>query len=339
MWIRKTEEDIELAVSNRSLSETVIFDAKKEIPARNVDTAIDVSALANTSGGVLLYGVGEDQTGCPCVPNPIALDGQRERIDQIVRSSVDEVPEFNIFPAIPTRADPAKGYLVVLVPPSDRAPHMVIVKGERRFYGRGETGNYVLSQAEVSRLYERRQQAAQADLALDLTAAVESSPIPPNESSSHLHLLVRPVISDDSLFAKAIRPDEKPIGVLADLIVAVRDDPAVYPVGEYSPDFNVSPYGWKRYPDAYFCRMNVASENSTYPDPDTLDLRVDLDGGAYLFCGRAADSEGGQKYFLGSVVEGNTTRLLAMVSRLYERASYYGLVDIGIRVNFPFREA
>ena len=63
MWIPKNEQDILTASANRSLEETVTVDAKREIPKRNSDTAVDVSALANTAGGVLLYGVDEDEGG------------------------------------------------------------------------------------------------------------------------------------------------------------------------------------------------------------------------------------------------------------------------------------
>ncbi len=144
MWIPKDEQDILTAIANQSLEETVTFDAKREIPKRNSDTAVDVSALANTAGGVLLYGIDEDEGGHPSIPMPFALSGQRERIDSIVRTSIDEVPSHRSF-TIPDSGDESRGYLVVVVPPSERAPHMVIVKGERRFYGRGETGNYVKS--------------------------------------------------------------------------------------------------------------------------------------------------------------------------------------------------
>src|SRR6266851_2697472 len=136
MWIPRSEDDIIQAPTNRSLEETVTFDGKREIPAQNIETAKDVSALANTSGGVLIYGLAEDADHKLTVLNPIKLKGERERIDQIVRTCVDEVP-FLKTSAIETKNDPSIGYLVVVVPPSERAPHMVIVKGEKRLYGRG----------------------------------------------------------------------------------------------------------------------------------------------------------------------------------------------------------
>ena len=227
MWIPKTEESIEVAASNRSLSESVTFDAKKEIPSKNVDTAIDVSALANTAGGVLLYGVAEDSNGCPCILSPIPLAGQRERIEQIIRTSVDEVPPLKIW-AIETRSDSAIGYIVLLVSPSERAPHMVIVKGERRFYGRGETGNYILSQAEVARLYERRQQAANSGIREILEGFVSAPPIPTSENFAHLHIVAKPLLSDDSLLQKTLKPGQTAQVLLSDLVREVRDDSTIY---------------------------------------------------------------------------------------------------------------
>jgi predicted HTH transcriptional regulator len=63
MWIPKDEQDIITAAASGGLEESVTFDAKREIPAKNSDTAKDVASLANTVGGVLLYGVDEDTSG------------------------------------------------------------------------------------------------------------------------------------------------------------------------------------------------------------------------------------------------------------------------------------
>jgi Putative DNA-binding domain len=329
MWIPDTEENIEVAASNRSLSESVTFDAKKEIPPKNVDTATDVSALANTAGGVLLYGLDEDKGGCPCILNPIPLAGQRERIEQIIRTSVDEIPQFNIS-AIETLRDSTIGYIVVLVPPSERAPHMVIVKGERRFYGRGETGNYILSQGEVARLYERRQLVSSSISPL-LEQAIATSPIPANERFAHLHIVATPLLRDDSLLAKAQKPGQSTSEMLTELVVLVRGDNTLSP-SSYSPDFNPPTYGWVRHPESYVGKLSYAEPTNPRPDAHTLHLTVNSDASIYLFCGRAAELHDGEKYFLPSLVEGNTSRLLSMLGLLLQRASYYGMVDIGLAV-------
>src|SRR5205807_5993323 len=145
-----------------------------------------------------VYGLGEDSNRRLTVLSPIVLEGQRERIEQIIRTSIDEVPSFSIF-TIGTAKESSEGFVVVTVPPSERSPHMVVAKGERRFYGRGETGNYVLSQIEIARLYERRTTSGSDILPL-LDEVINRSPLPPSETSAHLHVIARPVLSDEKIF-------------------------------------------------------------------------------------------------------------------------------------------
>jgi len=156
MWIPASAAEIERAATARELRETASFDAKKTlpIPARNECLAVDVAAMS-TDGGVLLYGVGEDRSGQPVTPSPIPLAGAKERVDQIVQTSIAEAPHIEIR-EYPTGADASVGYLLVVIPQSARAPHQVTVGGNLRFYGRGATGNRVLTEGEIARLYERR---------------------------------------------------------------------------------------------------------------------------------------------------------------------------------------
>jgi hypothetical protein len=97
-------------------------------------------------GGVLIYGVAEDEHGRPTALRPFKLAGARERVDQISQSSISEPPEIDVR-ALECPNDPSRGYLVVVVPQSPRAPHQVIVRGEMRYYGRGATGNRRLTEA------------------------------------------------------------------------------------------------------------------------------------------------------------------------------------------------
>ena len=128
MWIPETEEEIVRAVNSGGLTESAIFDAKQDLSA-NREIAKDICAMT-VNGGSIIYGIGEDEHGHLTVLNPIDVAGQKERIASIVQTSISEPPEVRIV-LIPTEADPSKGYLVVGVPPSPRAPHMVIVGGGR----------------------------------------------------------------------------------------------------------------------------------------------------------------------------------------------------------------
>jgi len=87
-------------------------------------------------GGTLLYGVDEDENGRVTLAAPIELAGQRERIDQIVQTSIMEPPTIYVS-ELPREEAPEQGYLLVTVPQSPRAPHQVVVGNDLRYYGRG----------------------------------------------------------------------------------------------------------------------------------------------------------------------------------------------------------
>lgn len=360
MWIPQSEQDIINAIANNSLEETETFDAKREIPPKNVETAKDVSAMANSAGGVIIYGIDEDTNGRPTILTPIVLEGQREKIDQIIRTSVSEVPYLNMR-TIPTSSDATLGYLIVVTPPSERAPHMVIVKGEKRFYGRGETGNYPLSEPEVARLYERRK-LVDANIIQFLEDAIIAAPIDESEDFAHLFVVAKPVFQDENLLNKAVEKENQAIEKQNQIALSQAssgDDYRIVPViskinatellnqlirevpnsetivnSRYSPDFTPT-YEWIRKPEGYFGKMQYASENTSRPDARTLYLQVNLDGSGRLFCGRAGDTgvdsrNQPEKWFMSSIVAGNTTKFFALHGDLFERANYYGMVDVGV---------
>jgi hypothetical protein len=103
VWIPNSEQEIIAAIEAGDLVETATFDAKKILPAKgkSKDLAIDVAAMAN-DGGTLLYGVGEDELGRPTIPKPFELVGAKERVDQIVRTSI----ELGVIAAIQIHARP-----------------------------------------------------------------------------------------------------------------------------------------------------------------------------------------------------------------------------------------
>jgi hypothetical protein len=65
-----------------------------------------------------------------------------------------------------------------------------------------------------------------------------------------------------------------------------------------------------------------------------LYLEAQFDGGGTMFCNRGAETvnQGGNlvKWFFSDVVAGNTTKFLVFFGELYKRASYFGMVDIGV---------
>ncbi|HEY4280395.1 MAG TPA: RNA-binding domain-containing protein [Conexibacter sp.] len=145
------------ASARRDVVETSSFDAKAALPpaGKNKDLGKDVCAMT-ADGGVLLYGVGGDDRTRPDTPTPFDLKGAAERIDQVVQTGISEPPFIEIRD-VHSEREPGKGYLVVVVPASARAPHMLTLGGDNRYWGRGASGNRLLTEGEVARLYARRE--------------------------------------------------------------------------------------------------------------------------------------------------------------------------------------
>jgi hypothetical protein len=338
VWVPRSEDDILAAIQGGKLIENAAFDAKVALPetGKSKDLAKDVAAMAN-NGGVLLYGVGEDENHRPTVLKPIKLTGARERVDQIVWSSISEPPVIEIN-AIPTENDPSVGYLVVVVPPSPRAPHMVTAGGDNRYYGRGATGNVQLPEREVARLYERRQQQSETDrstrLEIDprvlLDEAVASAPVEPHEGYAFLHLVARPVVPDEDLLEKA-RGDQRSPQFLNRLFSTALSA-EVYSI-PYSPDL-LEANNFERRADGWVASRGLEDDlwRGVVDPGHVLEFEVGVDGSGYLFCGRAAEEYNGRLLVFENIVASLTTRFLAVLGGLYAAGGYVGSVDVGLAV-------
>jgi hypothetical protein len=328
MWVPKSEQDILSAIDAGDLVETSNFDAKSALPGKgkSKDLAVDVAAMS-ADGGTLLYGVGEDENGRPTVPRPFDLAGARERVDQIVRTSISEPPAIEVY-AVPTHDDPSVGYLVVHIPASPRAPHMVTVGKELRYYGRGATGNAPLSEGEVARLYERRRRW-EIDREAILEEAINGAPIEHHEGHAYLHLIARPVVPDDDLFGKA-RGEQHAVQFLDGLFTAAAST-EVFP-NQYSPDLH-GRNNYERRADGWAASQGLGIEWEERKDPNrVLDLEIGLDGSGRMFCGRAAATLKGRLTIIDVLVAGLTARFLAVMGGLYAEAGYLGPVDVGLAV-------
>lgn len=324
MWLPKTEADIVKAVQSGSIEESTIFDAKEEL-SKNPEIAKDVAAMAN-DGGVIVYGLGEDEHGRVTRFTPISLDGQAEKIDAIVRSSISEPPVIHIA-SIPTAENPSVGYLIVYVPPSERAPHMVVVKGDHRFYGRTATGNSPLTEGEVARLYTRRQQS-EVNRERLIESEINSSPLEPNENYAYLFLFARPVFAKEGFFDIFLDDETGFQKVLSDLVREVCNG-SVFPQG-FQPDFN-SPPIWKHRTEGLWGAMGHPSAERSETPKRTLNLQIDFDGTGHLFCGRAGDRYSPEEFSVfPEIIAGLTVRFLNYMGKLYERTAYIGMVDIGL---------
>lgn len=330
MWRPRDEATIVAAAERGDLEETHHFDAKRQLPPNgskkgNRDLAGDVAAMA-VDGGTIVYGVDEDAQGHPTRPTPISLAGQRERVDQIVQTLISEPPTIEI-DAIPTSADPSLGYLVILVPPSPRAPHQV----GGRYYGRAATGNRVLDEGDVSRLYRRREEW-EAGVGELLDQEIVSSGYSPTRRLIYLHAVARPVAPQEEML-KVASGEERTDMMLASLSNAAAR-PEVFTPQVMSPDLAWTLAGWRRFgADSWWAGSEERERGDAAPAEGVLRMIIDLDGTAHLFGGRAGFSmDDGRLVFAERYVAGNITRFLAVLGSLYERAGYFGPVDVGVAV-------
>ena len=191
MFPPRTAAELTEAIDNGTLPhEAAGLDVKAQLPERNkrADIAVDVAAMA-TDGGVLIYGVLEDKEAGTFSSSPLELAGVQELISEVVMANVRERIELSVT-TLPLDDDPANVFVLVEVPGSLRAPHMVEKKGEYRFYGRGPAGNVPLTEAQVAALYARMDA---------FIATVPDYIFIEGERRSNLYVVIKPLVSDQGL--------------------------------------------------------------------------------------------------------------------------------------------
>ena len=147
-----TEPNI-LDLPKSGVAEGRTLDFKRELPGgRDEDIKeflADVTSLANTQGGDLVFGV-EDQDGFAtaiCGVSPPSIDDAILRLENLMRDGVQpRLPSARIR-WIPLTA--GGGVLVVRVSASLAAPHRVTFKNSGRFHARNSRGKYEMDTHEL----------------------------------------------------------------------------------------------------------------------------------------------------------------------------------------------
>jgi len=164
-------------------AESRTLEFKRDLPDKDDrskrDLCQDVSALANTHGGHLIYGI-EERDGCASAVTGVSTDSVDDairRLEQTISSGVEPpIPGLNL------RAVSVddKTVIVASVPPSWRRPHLVDIKSGFRIMGRGSTGNYSLDASEVRNAFDlgRTLRTASEEWRLTRLASVEAGNTP-----------------------------------------------------------------------------------------------------------------------------------------------------------------
>ncbi|MFC8276636.1 helix-turn-helix domain-containing protein [Streptomyces sp. NPDC057271] len=167
-----TEDDLQRAVENH-IPESVDLDWKKDFykgtDAGKKELAKDVSAMANTAGGMVVIGVHDGDQDHAHALAPI--DPEPGRGEEWIRSVLANwiqpvVPNVGVRP-VKSESKAGKIYWVLTVPPSTQAPHAVAAPGNDynfRVHVRHGTTTRTLAESEIAQRYRDRFQAASDDV-------------------------------------------------------------------------------------------------------------------------------------------------------------------------------
>ena len=154
-------EDLnELIVTQAEESSTLEFKHRKVLEdlsnpqsndKRKDDISIDVSAFANRSGGVIIYGMEEEAQEPHPAKALTPIDPakcSKERLEQIVTSRIK--PSIHNIVIRPIKTDGGFAYVVIV--PSSHTAHQA---SDKRYYRRANFGNHVMEDDEIRQIMNR----------------------------------------------------------------------------------------------------------------------------------------------------------------------------------------
>ncbi len=300
-----------------------MLDGKRELTS-GAETVVDVCAMT-VNGGVLLVGVGENDAGTRLVtPMPIDLAGQRERVEQKVSTGISEPPVIDVRTLL-LREDPHRGFLAIVVPPSPRAPHQVVLKGkyEGRFYTRDGSTNRILDQVSVEALYARRARW-ERDFEVQVRARAHTTVAPDANNAVELTFYAEPIPGSSRTLTAG------PAGDLAHMLAsavqqAIRASPADHDFLGFSSLLGA----WRRSSaDSWTAHLTDAHLSART-------AAIVHRAGAVVFAAHVGERDEYDPQVLvinELAVAATTARACALAGQVLRHLGYQGLVDVGVLV-------
>ena len=177
----------------------------------------DVSSFANTTGGLLFYGIRESKTDAGVPLEICGLKGENpgKRIgdmETIIRTGLEPHLLGVSMHSVLLPSHDGRAVIILSIPKSFAAPHMV--KSSGRFYSRGSTGKFPLDVTQIRAAFELVGTTAERIRSfrierLSRISAGEETPAPLNEEEPKLVLHLVPL----NAFSTTVSLDLKPLNV------------------------------------------------------------------------------------------------------------------------------
>jgi hypothetical protein len=335
-WMPNAWSDIVEAAAGGLLDESHWVDLKQELPAgkrtHNTELAQDLASLA-VDGGLLVVGI-EDHNSRAGKVCGVGLAKLADRVDQVARDKVR--------PSLVVRShevrDPDRagwGCLLVHIPPSAEAPHMV----DYVYYGRGDRANVRLSDEQVRAIIEDRRRG-RTDVIAELRRMADDDPITADERQlGHLYLLAQPETAAEEALVELLARDDA-MRVIQEIIGPIVRERGSGATG-FEPDIHRL---WDRVPRAEGLALtSYSAEEGPGREKTLLELVIREDGGIRLTCGRGTDvfprpgfppPDRPPMAVIAMLVLGLTHSVAALAGRLVdEYAAYQGQWRLGIRMD------
>jgi hypothetical protein len=153
-----TKSDLQWLIDNK-ISESIHLEYKGELKVKTnsdkKELCKDVSAMANSFGGRIIFGIKEkkqkEDGSIPEKLQPIKDKSLKETMQQVLADGVLPRMDFRIQP-VPDKEKDGE-YVIVEVPQSISGPHFVCYKKENRFYKRRDYEAKPMDQREIEDAY------------------------------------------------------------------------------------------------------------------------------------------------------------------------------------------
>jgi hypothetical protein len=231
---------------------------------------------------------------------------------------------------------PGWGCLIVHVPRSAEAPHMV----DYVYYGRGDRANIRLGDEQVRAIIASRMRD-RADVVAELQRMTDDDPLTAEQrQNGHLYLLAQPEAAAGEVLLDLLARDDA-FHVLQEVIgQIVRDRGSATP--GFQPDIDRL-REWTRRAEGMALTSFSAEEGPRGHESRMLELVIREDGGIRLTCGRGTDAfqraafpapHEQPRAVIVTLVLGLTHSVAALAGRLAdEHAACQGQWRLGIRMD------